>query len=112
MVALTLFWILQVYMLVLLVRVLLSWVPLLNQGWTPRGVVLVVVESVYFVTDPPPEAASFVHQTGADGGDFTGSGGAGAVPCDLPAQEFRAPDPVLTGRVVLVQLVGSGELLE
>jgi hypothetical protein len=52
-VALTLFWILQVYMLVLLVRVLLSWVPLLNQGWTPRGVVLVVVESVYFVTDPP-----------------------------------------------------------
>ena len=53
MVALTLFWILQVYMLVLLVRVLLSWVPLLNQGWTPRGVVLVVVECVYFVTDPP-----------------------------------------------------------
>ena len=53
MVALTLFWILQVYMLVLLVRVLLSWVPLLNQGWTPRGVVLVAVESVYFVTDPP-----------------------------------------------------------
>ena len=53
MVALTLFWIRQVYMLVLLVRVLLSWVPLLNQGWTPRGVVLVVVESVYFVTDPP-----------------------------------------------------------
>lgn len=53
MVALTLFWILQVYMLILLVRVLLSWVPLLNQGWTPRGVVLVVVESVYFVTDPP-----------------------------------------------------------
>jgi hypothetical protein len=52
-VALTLFWILQVYMLVLLVRVLLSWVPLLNQGWTPRGVVLVMVESVYFVTDPP-----------------------------------------------------------
>ena len=53
MVALTLFWILQVYMLVLLVRVLLSWVPVLNHGWTPRGVVLVVVESVYFVTDPP-----------------------------------------------------------
>ena len=53
MVALTLFWLLQVYMLILLVRVLLSWVPLLNQGWTPRGVVLVMVESVYFVTDPP-----------------------------------------------------------
>lgn len=53
MVALTLFWLLQVYMLILLVRVLLSWVPLLNQGWTPRGVVLVMVEFVYFVTDPP-----------------------------------------------------------
>lgn len=53
MVALTLFWFLQIYMLVLLVRVLLSWVPLMNQGWTPRGAVLVMVESVYFITDPP-----------------------------------------------------------
>ena len=53
MVALTLFWLLQIYTLVLLVRVLLSWVPLMAQGWTPRGVVLVLVESIYFVTDPP-----------------------------------------------------------
>ena len=53
MVALTLFWVLQVYMLILLVRVLLSWVPVVSRGWTPRGVVLVLVESVYFVTDPP-----------------------------------------------------------
>jgi len=52
-VALTLFWLLQIYTLVLLVRVLLSWVPLMAQGWTPRGVVLVLVESIYFVTDPP-----------------------------------------------------------
>ena len=49
MVALTLFWILQVYMLVLLVRVLLSWVPLLNQGGTPRGGVLVLFLVIYLL---------------------------------------------------------------
>ena len=53
MVALTLFWLLQVYMLIPLERVLLSWVPVVSRGWTPRGIVLVLVESVYFVTDPP-----------------------------------------------------------
>ena len=53
MVALVLVWVLRTYLLILLARVVLSWVPLANPGWTPRGFFLVVVESVYFVTDPP-----------------------------------------------------------
>ena len=27
--------------------------PVVSRGWTPRGIALVLVESVYFVTDPP-----------------------------------------------------------
>mgnify|MGYP000864883453 CR=1 FL=1 len=53
MVSLTLSWFFQIYTLILLTRVLLSWIPLMSRGWTPRGVVLVVVEAVYFITDPP-----------------------------------------------------------
>lgn len=53
MVALVLVWVLRTYLLILLARVVLSWVPLANPGWTPRGVFLVLVEAVYFVTDSP-----------------------------------------------------------
>ncbi|RRD50076.1 YggT family protein [Arachnia propionica] len=53
MISLILIWLLRVYLLVLLGRVLLSWVPLLAPQWTPRGPVLVLVEGIYFVTDPP-----------------------------------------------------------
>ena len=53
MVALVLVWVLRTYLLILLARVVLSWVPLANPGWTPRGFFLVLVEAVYFVTDPP-----------------------------------------------------------
>jgi YggT family protein len=32
---------------------LMSWVPLLIRGFEPRGVLAVVFEAVYTVTDPP-----------------------------------------------------------
>lgn len=53
MIALTLYWILRLYLLVLLGRVILSWIPLMVPGWQPRGVLLVIVEGVYWLTDPP-----------------------------------------------------------
>ncbi|MDO5083498.1 YggT family protein [Arachnia propionica] len=53
MITLILVWILRIYLLVLLGRVILSWVPLLAPQWTPRGPVLVLVEGIYFLTDPP-----------------------------------------------------------
>lgn len=53
MISLILIWLLRVYLFVLLGRVLLSWVPLMAPQWTPRGPVLVLVEGIYFVTDPP-----------------------------------------------------------
>lgn len=44
---------LSLYMLVLLVRVVLDWVQVLARQWRPEGVVLVLANLVYALTDPP-----------------------------------------------------------
>lgn len=46
-------WILGIYSIVLLARLVLSWVPMFSPQWEPRGPVLVVAEFVYTLTDPP-----------------------------------------------------------
>ncbi|WP_353081954.1 YggT family protein [Tessaracoccus lapidicaptus] len=56
MVATLLWWLIGLFIWVLLARVILSWIPMFAPGWTPRGVVLVVVEFIYTVTDPPVKA--------------------------------------------------------
>lgn len=43
----------DLYMALLVVRMILSWVPLVFRGFEPHGVVAVVFEIVYTVTDPP-----------------------------------------------------------
>ncbi|OYN89839.1 YggT family protein [Parenemella sanctibonifatiensis] len=48
-----LFYTLQVYSWILMARVIMSWVPMFVPQFTPRGVLLVVFEAVYTVTDPP-----------------------------------------------------------
>jgi YggT family protein len=52
-VGLILFYLLSFYLGVLLVRAVLSFVPLFVRDWRPRGVVLVIAEFVYTLTDPP-----------------------------------------------------------
>lgn len=46
-------WVLGIYSIVLLARLVLSWVPMFSPQWEPRGPVLVVAELVYTLTDPP-----------------------------------------------------------
>jgi len=41
------------YLAILTVRMVLSLLPLLVRKWEPRGVLLVVAEFTYTVTDPP-----------------------------------------------------------
>ncbi|MDR1711490.1 MAG: YggT family protein [Propionibacteriaceae bacterium] len=41
------------YLLVLTARAVLSFVPLINRDFQPRGVLLVICEFVYTLTDPP-----------------------------------------------------------
>lgn len=45
-----------VFFLLLLVRLVLDWVQVLARDWRPRGVMLVVAEATYTVTDPPIKA--------------------------------------------------------
>ena len=40
----------------MLFRSVFDWIQVFARQWTPRGVVLVVAEAVYTVTDPPIKA--------------------------------------------------------
>ena len=45
--------VLQVFILLLFVRLIVDWIQMFARQWTPRGPVLVILEGVYTVTDPP-----------------------------------------------------------
>ena len=41
------------FMMLLFVRLIVDWVQVFARSWVPRGALLVVLEGVYSVTDPP-----------------------------------------------------------
>lgn len=41
------------YILLLLVRLIMEYIPMFNRTWRPQGVGLILAEIVYTVTDPP-----------------------------------------------------------
>ncbi len=45
--------ILFLFFLLLMVRLVVEWVQMFARSWRPRGPVLVVLEIVYTITDPP-----------------------------------------------------------
>jgi YggT family protein len=48
-----LYYLLTIYLIVLVGRMVISWIQMFARSWTPTGVVLLVAESIYTVTDPP-----------------------------------------------------------
>jgi YggT family protein len=48
--------VLYFFILFLLGRLVVDWIQALARSWTPHGVLLVVLEGVYTVTDPPIKA--------------------------------------------------------
>lgn len=44
------------FFIALIVRLIFDWVQMFARDWRPRGVVLVAAEGVYSVTDPPLKA--------------------------------------------------------
>lgn len=48
--------ILWLYLLVLLGRLVIDLVQTFSQDWTPKGVVLVLAETIFTLTDPPLKA--------------------------------------------------------
>ncbi|MFC6238707.1 YggT family protein [Longivirga aurantiaca] len=49
----TLFFVLQAYLIVLIARIVVDYVFIFARDWRPSGPVLVLVELIYTVTDPP-----------------------------------------------------------
>jgi YggT family protein len=45
--------VLQLFVLLLLANLVISWVMIFARDWQPRGVVLLIVEGVFAVTEPP-----------------------------------------------------------
>ncbi|MEV7633220.1 YggT family protein [Microbacterium sp. NPDC089318] len=45
--------VLTLYVLVLIVRLVLEYIPLFNRSWRPKGAGLIAAEIVYTITDPP-----------------------------------------------------------
>jgi YggT family protein len=45
--------VLLLFFILLLVRLVLDWVMVFARSWRPTGVVLVIAEATYSVTDPP-----------------------------------------------------------
>jgi YggT family protein len=46
-------YVLYFYLLLLLGRLIFSWIQAFSRSWTPHGVVLVIAEAVFTATDPP-----------------------------------------------------------
>jgi YggT family protein len=47
------FWVLSVYLVLLIARMIFSWIQVYARSWSPSGILLVVAEGVYSATDPP-----------------------------------------------------------
>lgn len=48
--------VLYVYFLILIGRLVLDWIQVFARQWRPTGVILVVAEAIFTVTDPPLKA--------------------------------------------------------
>jgi YggT family protein len=55
-IALVFYWLFEVYFFVLIGRFVVDLVLSLNGSWRPKGLLVVLVESIYTVTDPPLKA--------------------------------------------------------
>jgi YggT family protein len=48
-----LYYVLWIYLLILIGRMIFSWVQTFSRSWAPRGILLVIAEGIFTVTDPP-----------------------------------------------------------
>lgn len=55
-VRLLLAWLLNIYLMLLLLRLVVDWIQMFARDWRPRGILLVAVEGIYSATDPPLRA--------------------------------------------------------
>ena len=46
-------YVLYLYLVVLIGRMIFSWVQVFARDWRPKGIILVLAEAIFTVTDPP-----------------------------------------------------------
>ena len=46
-------YVLTIYLVVLIGRMIFSWVQVFARDWHPSGILLVIAEGIYTITDPP-----------------------------------------------------------
>ena len=46
-------YVLTIYLVVLIGRMIFSWVQVFAREWRPSGILLVIAESIFTITDPP-----------------------------------------------------------
>jgi YggT family protein len=51
-----LYWVVFLFFITLIIRLVIDWIQVFARDWRPRGVALVVAEGVYSTTDPPLKA--------------------------------------------------------
>ena len=48
-----LYYVLAIYLVVLIGRMVFGWIQVFARSWRPTGVVLVIAETIFTLTDPP-----------------------------------------------------------
>ena len=46
-------YVLTIYLVVLIARMIISWIQMFARQWVPTGVLLVIAEGIFTATDPP-----------------------------------------------------------
>jgi YggT family protein len=52
-VKIVLFYALSIYLVILLGRLIFSWIQTFSRSWSPSGLLLIIAEVVFTATDPP-----------------------------------------------------------
>jgi YggT family protein len=46
-------YVLTIYLVILIARMVISWIQMFARSWVPTGVILVIAEGIFTATDPP-----------------------------------------------------------
>ena len=46
-------YILTIYLVILIARMVISWIQMFARSWVPTGVILIIAEGIFTATDPP-----------------------------------------------------------
>jgi YggT family protein len=46
-------YLLTIYLVILIARMVVSWIQMFARQWVPTGILLVIAEGIYTATDPP-----------------------------------------------------------